>query len=344
MNSLKTMNPIEIQNLHKSYGTHIAVQDISFQIKKGEVVGFLGPNGAGKSTTLKILTGFIAPSHGSAKINGIDVLENPLQAQKQIGYLPENAPLYLEMTVLEYLKYIAKIRGLGRAERQNAIEKISAQCQITDRWHQPIGELSKGYRQRVGLAQALIHDPPIVILDEPTTGLDPNQIVEIRNLIRTIGKSKTVILSTHILSEVQVTCDRVLILDKGRIVADGTVEEIIQQSQSHLNWRLVLQSSKIKRSLEQVSALFSEIPNVVQVQNLANLPSGEMGFVLTCDGDVRSELFECVVKHGMILLELSPYKDDLESVFHRLTEKNTTNFNQNSSQDQTLQANQKQGL
>lgn len=318
------MRTISVQSLFKFYGTssesQAAVRDLNFDVSKGQVVGFLGPNGAGKSTTLKILTGYLAPSSGDAFINGINVLENPIQAQQQIGYLPENAPLYPDMTVYEYLKYIANIRGLGRAEQHRAIESISAQCQITERWNQSIGELSKGFRQRVGLAQALIHDPPIVVLDEPTTGLDPNQIVEMRHLIREIGRTKTVILSTHILSEVQVTCDRVLIIDKGSLVADGTVEEIIAQSQAQLHWKLILEQDKIQIGADELAQKFLDIQGIEQCTQLTNLPNGELGFSLTCTTDIRRSVFDCVVEHGMVLLELSPFKDDLESVFSRLTE------------------------
>ena len=314
------MQAIIVDSLSKSYGQHNAVQDISFTIDKGEVVGFLGPNGAGKSTTLKILTGFLSPSSGATFINGINVLESPIKAQQLLGYLPENAPLYPDMTVYDYLKYIAKIRGMGKSEQAHAIDKISVQCQIMDRWYQPIGELSKGYRQRVGLAQALIHNPPIVILDEPTTGLDPNQIVEMRTLIREIGKTKTVILSTHILSEVQVTCDRVLIIDKGQLVADGTVENVIAQSQSHLHWKLVLSQDKVQVTPEQIQEILMNLESVERCLVLNNIPDGELGFTIVCSGDIRAQLFTTVVQHGLILLELSPYKDDLESVFHRLTE------------------------
>lgn len=314
------MKAITVNTLSKSYGSHQAVQNISFTVDKGEVVGFLGPNGAGKSTTLKILTGFLSPSSGQTLINGIDVLESPILAQQQLGYLPENAPLYPDMTVYDYLKYISKIRGLGKSEQALAIEKISAQCQISDRWYQSIGELSKGYRQRVGLAQALIHNPSIVILDEPTTGLDPNQIVEMRNLIREIGKTKTVILSTHILSEVQVTCDRVLIIDKGQLVADGTVEEIISQSQSHLHWKLVLSETKVRMSEAQIQEMLLSIEGIEACASLSNIPDGEQGFTVVCNKDARAEIFSVIVDNGLTLLELSPHKDDLESVFHRLTE------------------------
>ncbi len=315
------MSTIQVEALSKSYGTFQALKDISFSISSGEVVGFLGPNGAGKSTTLKILTGYLAPTDGTATIQGTNVLENPIDVQQQLGYLPENAPLYPDMTVKEYLEYIGKIRGLGRSELHLAISKLSDQCSIRDRWQQPIGELSKGYRQRVGLAQALLHDPPIVILDEPTTGLDPNQIIEMRKLIRDIGRTKTVILSTHILSEVQVTCDRVIIIDQGLIVADGTVEEIIAQSQSHLHWRLILSSEKVSLLPQQIIESLKDIKGVSQIELLKNTPEGEFGFTVVSIRAVRKEVFQLVVKLGLILLEMSPYKHDLESVFYRLTEK-----------------------
>ena len=314
-------NSIQVNQLSKHYGDFVAVDQIAFSIQPGEVVGFLGPNGAGKSTTLKMLTGYLAPTHGSAQIQGINVLESPIAAQQQIGYLPENAPLYPDMTVHEYLTYIAKIRGLGRAERTGAIQRVSEQCSITERWNQPIGELSKGFRQRVGLAQALIHDPPIVILDEPTTGLDPNQIIEMRKLIREIGQTKTVILSTHILSEVQVTCDRVVIIDQGNLVADGTVEDIIEQSQSHLNWKLVLGTDSIDFPLERVQSKLEIIDGIETVSHLPNAAEGEYAFTLSCTMDIRKVVFQTIVQQGLILLELSPSRDDLESVFHKLTER-----------------------
>ena len=314
------MTAIRITHLHKKYGEHQAVKDLSFAIHEGEVVGFLGPNGAGKSTTMKILTGFIAPSSGTASIRGIDVLTSPTQAQKQIGYLPENAPIYLDMTVLEYLDYIAKIRGMGRAERSHAIEKITNLCGIADRLHQPIAELSKGYKQRVGLAQALIHNPPIVILDEPTTGLDPNQIIEIRNLIREIGKTKTVILSTHILSEVQRTCDRVIIIHQGELVADGKVEDIIAQSKAGLQYRLIFCNDKVSINPAHLKEQLQQLEGVSQAQELPNVPEGQIGFLLSSAQDIRLDIFHLALNQGIALLELSPSQGNLEAVFHHLTE------------------------
>ena len=314
------MTAINIEHLHKQYGNHQAVRDLSFSIHEGEVVGFLGPNGAGKSTTMKILTGFIAPSSGTASIRGINVLENPTRAQKQIGYLPENAPIYLDMCVRDYLDYIAKIRGMGRSERRHAIEKIAAQCGISGRLNQPIMELSKGFKQRVGLAQALIHNPPIVILDEPTTGLDPNQIIEIRNLIREIGKTKTVILSTHILSEVQRTCDRVIIIHQGELVADGKVEDVIAQSKAGLQYRTVFCDDKVSINSAHLQEQIQQLEGVSQAQEIPNIPEGQIGFSISSSQDIRKEIFQLALSQGIALLELSPSQGNLEAVFHHLTE------------------------
>lgn len=314
------MTAISIENLHKRYGEHQAVRNLSFSINEGEVVGFLGPNGAGKSTTMKILTGFIAPSSGQASIRGINVLEHPTEAQKQIGYLPENAPIYSDMRIREYLNYIAKIRGMGRSERSHAIEKIAGQCGIADRLNQPIAELSKGYKQRVGLAQALIHNPPIVILDEPTTGLDPNQIIEIRNLIREIGKTKTVILSTHILSEVQRTCDRVIIIHQGELVADGKVADIIAESKAGLQYRTVFSDDKVSINAVHLQEKLEELQGVIQVQLLPNIAEGQVGFSISSTEDIRRSIFHLSLEQGIALLELSPSQGTLEAVFHHLTE------------------------
>ena len=216
---------ILVKDLTKIYGEQKAVDNISFEIKTGEIVGFVGPNGAGKSTTMKILTGFIPPSSGEAKINALDLIENSLEIRKHIGYLPEHNPLYHEMYVKEYLEFVAGIYNLGK-NTQSRIEEIIEQTGLTIEQKKKIGALSKGYRQRVGLAQALIHDPSILILDEPTSGLDPNQIIEIRNLISEVGKEKTVMLSTHIMQEVEAICDRIIIINKGKIVADDSIESI----------------------------------------------------------------------------------------------------------------------
>ena len=314
------MTAIDIDHLKKQYGNHQALKGVSFSIDEGEVVGFLGPNGAGKSTTLKILTGFIAPSAGSASIRGINVLEDPIKAQQHIGYLPENAPIYTDMRVKEYLEYIANIRNMGSSERQYAIEKIAKQCGITNRLNQLVGELSKGYRQRVGLAQALLHDPPILILDEPTTGLDPNQIVEIRNLIREIGKTKTVILSTHILSEVRLTCDRVIIIHNGQLVADGNVDDIISETRGGLKYRALFGNDTVKINPEVLLTTIQQLEGVSSAVLHPNAGAAQYAFTITSDHDMRADIFRLAVQQGILLLELAPEQGDLEDVFHQLTD------------------------
>ncbi len=219
---------IVVNNLTKKFGSQRAVDNISFEVKTGEILGFLGPNGAGKTTTMKILTCYMAPSDGDAKINNLSILESQDEIKKKIGYLPENNPLYFDMPVLDYLKFVADLQGVQKDKIQDRIAEMVYVCGLNVEKHKKIGELSKGFRQRVGLAQAMIHDPEILILDEPTTGLDPNQIVEIRKLIKELGKQKTVILSTHILPEVEATCDRILIINNGKIVADGTSDMLRQ--------------------------------------------------------------------------------------------------------------------
>ncbi len=223
---------IEVDSLTKHFGTKTAVDKLSFSVKKGEVLGFLGPNGAGKSTTMRMITGFFPPSAGDALICGISIVDNPKEAKKKIGYLPESAPLYRDMTVLGFLKFCASIRGLSGAFRTNAVERAIETCFLGAVVHQSIDTLSKGYRHRTCLAQALLHDPEVLILDEPTDGLDPNQKHEVRQLIKTLGKSKTILFSTHILEEVEAACTRAVIVDRGKIVADGTPAELLEQSGS----------------------------------------------------------------------------------------------------------------
>ncbi len=224
--SASQSNAIVVKGLHKSYGRFEAVRGISFEIDRGQIVGFLGPNGAGKSTVMKILTCFMSASAGEVTVAGRDIYADPLGVRRSVGYQPENVPLYREMVVHDYLVFMAKMRGVQKADRAGRIKRVAEQCGITGVMAKLIGELSKGFRQRVGLAQALIHDPDVLILDEPMSGLDPNQIIEIRDLIKQIGSQKTVIFSSHILGEIEKICDRVMILDKGRIIADGTVSEL----------------------------------------------------------------------------------------------------------------------
>jgi ABC-2 type transport system ATP-binding protein len=223
---------IEVENLTKQFGSKLAVDDLSFIVKKGEVLGFLGPNGAGKSTTMRMITGFLPPTSGDAKVCGISVIDNPMAAKTKVGYLPESAPLYLDMTVIGFLKFCASIRGLAGSDRNDAVERAIETCFLTSVAKQSIDTLSKGYRHRTGLAQALLHDPEVLILDEPTDGLDPNQKYEVRQLIKRLGKDKAILFSTHILEEVDAACTRAVIVDRGRIVADGTPAELHAQSGS----------------------------------------------------------------------------------------------------------------
>ncbi len=224
---------IEVNNLSKSFGDFVAVDKVSFRAERGQVLGFLGPNGAGKSTTMKMLTCFIDPSGGTAKVEGFDIIENSLEVRRRIGYLAESAPSYGEMTVEEFLSFIAEMRGFAKSEVSRATGRMKELCFLSDAWQQPIETLSKGFRQRVGFAQSLIHDPPVLILDEPTDGLDPNQKHEVRQLIKSMADQKTIILSTHILEEVEVVCDRVVIISEGKVVADATPEGLMAKSRLH---------------------------------------------------------------------------------------------------------------
>jgi len=308
---------IEVSALRRHYGTFEALAGIDFAIEAGEIVGLLGPNGAGKSTTMKILTGFLAPTGGSARVAGHDVVASPLQAREQIGYLPENAPIYLDMTVASYLDFIGRVRGLEKAERARAIERVAVDCGITDRLGQRIDTLSRGYRQRVGIAQALLHSPRILILDEPTSGLDPNQIVEIRHLIREVGRTRTVILSTHILPEVQVTCDRVIIIHQGRIVADDSTEQIVAATSGHVV-TVGIGQGKVLASADVLIGQLSDLEAVSAVK-VATPVNEAHRFLLHAARDVRGDVYRWAVEHGHVLLELSAERTNLEDVFRRLT-------------------------
>ena len=314
------MNAIQVEGLRKSYGRHEALRGIDFEVNEGEIVGFLGPNGAGKSTAMKILTGFLSPSSGVARIYGHEVLTKPIPARKKIGYLPENAPIYPDMRICDYLKFVARIRGLGRAEQARAITRTAEQCGLTDRLLQTVGSLSKGYRQRVGLAQALLHSPKILILDEPTTGLDPNQIVEIRNLIRELGKTRTVVLSTHILSEVRATCDRVIIIHRGQLVADGSTDDVAAIAAGGQLIQVEFAPGKVEARREDLQTAISNISGVQQVHvRVSSTPQHHL-FEVVADRDVRSDLFQLSAHQGVILLELARGASSLEEVFRRLTD------------------------
>ena len=313
-------NAIEVTGLEKNYGPIRALAGIDFSIPGGEVVGLLGPNGAGKSTAMKIMTGFISASGGSVSIFGKDILSNPIGVKNHLGYLPEATPLYPEMTVGNYLKFIAEVRHLGSAESRRAIDRVLDRCDLKDRIHQSIGTLSKGLKQRVGLAQAMVHDPDILILDEPTSGLDPNQIQEIRRLIREVGETKTVLLSTHILSEVQASCDRVIIISGGQIVADGPTQEVTRMGQKESLHTLVSAGS-VRLSSEEISRGLSGLEGVLSVEAGfgAELAEDEHLMIIRSDTDVRRDVSEWVHQHGLLLLEQRREQKNLEEVFRTLT-------------------------
>ena len=306
---------IEVKSLVKKYGEERAVDDISFQVQTGEVLGFLGPNGAGKTTTMKVITCYLPPSEGTVLVDGLDVRTQSLDVRHKIGYLPENTPLYQEMTTYDYLMFVASMRGVEPSIRGKRIAEMADVCGLESVLSKRIEALSKGFRQRVGLAQAMIHNPPILILDEPTTGLDPNQIVEIRDLIRNIGKEKTVILSTHILSEVQVSCDRVLIIHHGSLVADGTPADLQASFSSGQRIRFGVQSTP-----DTIRAVLSGW-NGIHIAETQRPNEKETVLTLTTerDLDLRPELFRLAVDEGWTMTELSREQVNLEDVFRQLT-------------------------
>jgi ABC-2 type transport system ATP-binding protein len=308
---------IEAKDLTKHYGDFVAIEKLNFAVKRGEIVGLLGPNGAGKSTTMKILTCFTAPTDGTARVNGHDVFDAPIAAREAIGYLPENTPLYTEMLVYEYLEFAAEMRGLKGADAKRQIKRAVEQTSLGDMVGKEIRALSKGYRQRVGLAQALVHEPPLLILDEPMSGLDPNQAIEVRDVIKEIGKERTVILSTHNLPEVQVTCDRVLIIARGKIVADDTPKALSDRA-GRTRYLLSLldegeKTTAAKAQLEAV-AFVSEV-------RAGESTKGERSFEILPqnDDDLRPALFRAVVAGGHTLVGLQREGQNLEEIFRQLT-------------------------
>lgn len=306
---------IEVVNLTKQYGPQKAVDNISFQVNTGEILGFLGPNGAGKTTTMKIITCFMAPSSGDVKVNDISIYEDKKKIKKKIGYLPEDNPLYFEMPVLEYLFFTAELQSIKKSIIPSKIREMVHVCGLDIEKHKKIGELSKGYRQRVGLAQAMIHDPEILILDEPTTGLDPNQIIEIRKLIREVGKEKTVILSTHILPEVEATCDRIVIINQGKIVADGTSAMLRKQAQGEEILRI--QISEYTNN-DLVASALQSLETVGMVDPVGDSTGS---FIVQSKNrhSSRKSIFQLCVQNNWILTELSPIETKLEDIFRELT-------------------------
>ncbi|MDX2305861.1 MAG: gliding motility-associated ABC transporter ATP-binding subunit GldA [Microscillaceae bacterium] len=298
-----------VSNLTKSYGRQNAVDDISFEVKSGEILGFLGPNGAGKSTTMKIATGYLSPSKGTIKVQDFDVSMHSMDVRRNIGYLPEHNPLYLDMYVLEYLSFIGELHGMGGRKLRSRIKEMIELCGLEREQKKKIGTLSKGYRQRVGLAQSLIHNPPVLILDEPTTGLDPNQIVEIRKVIQEIGKEKTVIFSTHIMQEVQAICTRAVIINLGKIVADNAVTSLRGDT-----WIEV----------EFAQAIDVEILHKIpEIHTLTPITAQKYKILAESGRDIRPEIFKIAAEQNWTLLGLQQQENSLESVFQSLTKKDT---------------------
>ncbi len=304
---------IEVDRLTKHYGPVAAIQDVSFSVEKGAIVGFLGPNGAGKTTTMRILSCFMPASGGSARVAGYDVFEQSLEVRRRIGYLPENVPLYADMTVAAYLDFVADAKGLGRAERRRRVGEVMARCLIEDVQRRLIGRLSKGYRQRVGLAQALVADPDVLILDEPTIGLDPKQIIQIRSLIKSLAGEHTVILSTHILPEVSMVCEAVIIINRGRIVASGPLDRLLDELAPVARVQV-----QVEGPAELVGASLRALPGVTRVE-ARGVTDGVGTYVVEADRprDVRRDLFQLVSQQRWALLELRALGLTLEEVFLR---------------------------
>lgn len=302
---------ISVKNITKLYGQQKALDQVSFEVSSGEIIGFLGPNGAGKSTMMKIITGFIPPSSGEVFVNGLDIVEKSIEVRKQIGYVPENNPLYLDMYIKEYLTFVARLYKISRKDSKTKVDEIIQKTGLTQELKKKIGALSKGYRQRVGLAQALVHDPSVLILDEPTSGLDPNQIVEIRNLIAEVGKHKTIMLSTHIMQEVEAICDRIIIINNGQLVANNSKENLQQQSRSG-KFQTVIVEFNTTVAREQLL----KIKGVGKVQGLKQ---NNWLIESLSESDIRPEIFSFAVKHDFTVLSMQQKEMSLEQVFQELT-------------------------
>ena len=306
---------IKVTKLSKNYGSVKAVQSISFELKDGEIVGFLGANGAGKTTTLKMITGYLVPTGGSIKVNDMDIIDDIHDIQKQIGYLPELNPLYTEMRVYEYLEFLAGIRKITGKQFKEAFARVVEQCGLKGVVHKSISDCSKGYKQRIGLAAAMIHDPKILILDEPVTGLDPNQIVEIRRLIKSLGKEKLVFMSSHILQEIQATVDRIIIINNGKIVANGTSDELMGDFMGN-----VLLNMEIKgASTESIEHIQAKLPSVKYISLNESNGIQSVQFEYGKDKDPREDLFKYAVKNKWSILKMNPKTTNLEDIFRDLT-------------------------
>jgi ABC-2 type transport system ATP-binding protein len=312
---------IEVEHLSKIYGSTAAIEDVTFSVQSGEIMGFLGPNGAGKTTTMRILSGYLPASNGTAKVAGIEVHENSMAVRQKIGYLPETPPLYPDMSVEGFLKFVAEIKGVPRADRLKRVDYALDRCNLTDRRKTLIRKLSKGYRQRVGLAQAIVHDPPVIILDEPTIGLDPKQIIDVRNLIKSLAGDHTVILSTHILSEVSMTCNRVAIINQGKIVATGSPEILTKQLAQQTSYEI-----QTSATLEQARSVLSQVTGVVSVElnnaDQSKIDRVNLRVLSNIADDISRELVSALVTQDLGLYEIRRKQTSLEDVFLQVTGKN----------------------
>ena len=308
---------IEVRNLSKYYGNITAIDNINFTIQKGEIIGFLGPNGAGKTTTMKILTCFMRPSSGDVKIAGYDIYENPLKIKKYIGYLPESNPLYYDMTVENYLKYIGHLKELKKNSLKKSILSVAKKCGLNSVLSRKIANLSKGYKQRVGIAQAIINDPPILILDEPTSGLDPNQIIEIRELIKELGKEKTVILSTHILHEVESTCNRIIIINKGKLIIDSNKDELKKESKDKREFLITIKTENVELLKEK----FSSANEILEIKEIKTLEKNifTINIITSSENTVNDKIFNICAENNFIIYELKKVEHSLEDIFKQLT-------------------------
>ena len=306
---------IKVRDLSKNYGSVEAVKSVSFDLNDGEVIGFLGANGAGKTTTLKMMTGYLVPSKGSITVNGLDIIDDTHAIQQQIGYLPELNPLYYEMRVFDYLEFLASIRNITGSDFKKALSRVVEQCGLRGVVHKNISDCSKGYKQRIGLAAAMIHDPKILILDEPVTGLDPNQIIEIRSLIKSLGKEKLVFMSSHILQEIQATVDRIIIINQGEIVANGTNEELMTGFMGNVLLTMEVKGAKV----DSIKHIQATLPNVKLVSHVKNKSIYTLQLEYDNNKDPREDIFKYAVKNKWTVLKMSPKTTDLEAIFRDLT-------------------------
>mgnify|MGYP001414698619 FL=1 len=308
---------IKVKDLSKNYGPVEAVKSISFDLKDGEVIGFLGANGAGKTTTLKMMTGYLVPTEGSITVNGMDIIEDTHSIQEQIGYLPELNPLYSEMRVYDYLEFLAAIRDVRGSQFKESLARVVEQCGLRGVVHKNISDCSKGYKQRIGLAAAMIHDPKILILDEPVTGLDPNQIIEIRSLIRSLGKEKLVFMSSHILQEIQATVDRIIIINEGEVVANGTNEELMTSFMGNVLLTMEVKGAKV----DSIKHIQATLPNVKFISTSKEKSIHTIQLEYEKNKDSREEIFNYAVKNKWSILKMTPKTTNLEDIFRNLTMK-----------------------